>query len=72
MHSRQTQTTITQVKGSVIPGIPSYGVGIALGTLGAVIMPHNIYLHSALVQSRDVDQGDHRKESNPSGILCFN
>ena len=26
-----------------------------------MIMPHNIYLHSALVQSRDVDQSDHRK-----------
>ena len=24
----------------------------AVGILGAVIMPHNIYLHSALVQSR--------------------
>ena len=49
------------MEGSVIPGVPSYGVGIALGTLGAVINPHNIYLHSALVQSRDVDQSDHRK-----------
>ena len=25
---------------------------MAVGILGAVIMPHNIYLHSALVQSR--------------------
>ena len=50
-----------QVKGTLIPGIPSYGLNIAVGSLGAVIMPHNIYLHSALVQSRDVDQSDHRK-----------
>ena len=28
----------------------------AIGILGAVIMPHNIYLHSALVQSRKVDR----------------
>jgi manganese transport protein len=27
---------------------------IAMGILGATVMPHNLYLHSALVQSRDV------------------
>src|SRR5262249_24606254 len=26
----------------------------AIGILGATVMPHNLYLHSALVQSRDV------------------
>jgi manganese transport protein len=30
------------------------GLFIALGIIGATIMPHNLYLHSALVQSRDV------------------
>ncbi|XP_076455743.1 metal transporter nramp1 homolog [Babylonia areolata] len=29
-----------------------------VGIVGAVIMPHNIYLHSALVLSRDVDRRD--------------
>ncbi|XP_035998564.1 natural resistance-associated macrophage protein 2 isoform X1 [Fundulus heteroclitus] len=28
----------------------------AVGVVGAVIMPHNIYLHSALVKSREVDR----------------
>nr|XP_039254789.1 natural resistance-associated macrophage protein 2-like [Styela clava] len=28
----------------------------AVGIIGAVIMPHNIYLHSALVKSRDIDR----------------
>ncbi|KAL5006553.1 hypothetical protein ScPMuIL_015359 [Solemya velum] len=28
----------------------------AVGIIGAIIMPHNIYLHSALVKSRDVDR----------------
>ncbi|XP_023715760.1 protein Malvolio isoform X2 [Cryptotermes secundus] len=28
----------------------------AVGIIGAVIMPHNLYLHSALVKSRDVDR----------------
>ncbi len=29
---------------------------IAVGILGATVMPHNLYLHSALVQTRAVDQ----------------
>ena len=38
--------------------IPQYLSGaelyIAIGIIGATVMPHNLYLHSALVQSRDV------------------
>ncbi|XP_059823490.1 natural resistance-associated macrophage protein 2-like isoform X1 [Hypanus sabinus] len=30
----------------------------AVGIVGAIIMPHNIYLHSALVKSRKVDQSN--------------
>ena len=29
---------------------------IAIGILGATVMPHNLYLHSALVQTRDFDR----------------
>ena len=29
-------------------------IGQAVGVVGAVIMPHNFYLHSALVKSRDI------------------
>ncbi|MCJ8750174.1 hypothetical protein PDJAM_G00259510 [Pangasius djambal] len=38
----------------------------AVGIVGAVIMPHNIYLHSALVKSRQVDRANKRevKEAN--------
>nr|CAD7444530.1 unnamed protein product [Timema bartmani] len=38
----------------------------AVGIIGAVIMPHNLYLHSALVKSRDVDRtkSDKVKEAN--------
>lgn len=35
--------------------IPSEAVQPALGLVGAVIMPHNIYLHSALVLSRKIN-----------------
>ncbi|XP_029975078.1 natural resistance-associated macrophage protein 2-like isoform X2 [Salarias fasciatus] len=38
----------------------------AVGIVGAVIMPHNIYLHSALVKSREVDRSNRKevKEAN--------
>lgn len=39
-----------------VPGASDYAVEQAVGIIGAVIMPHNIYLHSALVQSRKVNR----------------
>lgn len=38
----------------------------AVGIVGAVIMPHNIYLHSALVKSREVNRNNKKdiKEAN--------
>lgn len=37
---------------------------IAIGILGATVMPHNLYLHSALVQSRNFgDSHIHKKEA---------
>ena len=33
----------------------------AVGVIGAIIMPHNLYLHSALVKSRDVDRRNKEK-----------
>lgn len=38
---------------SVLPSIDSSTIYVAMGVLGAVIMPHNIYLHSEVVQNRD-------------------
>ncbi|MGQ9494935.1 MAG: Nramp family divalent metal transporter [Thermoanaerobaculaceae bacterium] len=38
-----------------IPTVPGPGaLYLAIGMLGATVMPHNIYLHSALVQSRRI------------------
>jgi manganese transport protein len=31
---------------------------MALGIVGATVMPHNLYLHSSIVQSRDFDRSD--------------
>ncbi len=39
---------------------------IAIGIIGATVMPHNLYLHSALVQSRKLQKDD---PSIRSGIL---
>ncbi len=34
---------------------------IAAGILGATVMPHNLYLHSAVIQTRDYDESDEGK-----------
>lgn len=46
------------VKG-LIPSLPSEGaLYIAIGIIGATVMPHNLYLHSSLVQTRKFDRTD--------------
>jgi manganese transport protein len=32
---------------------------VAIGIIGATVMPHNLYLHSALVQSRQLQKDEH-------------
>jgi len=40
-----------------IPSIPNYSaLYIAIGIIGATVMPHNLYLHSSLVQTRKIDR----------------
>ena len=49
------------------PGFAESGmVVLAIGIVGATVMPHNLYLHSALVQSRKLQKDD---QSIRSGIL---
>ena len=39
-----------------VPSIPnSAALYIAIGIIGATVMPHNLYLHSSLVQTRRID-----------------
>ena len=41
----------------LIPSIPnSEALYIAIGIIGATVMPHNLYLHSSLVQTRKFDR----------------
>ncbi|XP_023126761.2 natural resistance-associated macrophage protein 2-like [Amphiprion ocellaris] len=57
------------LKGMFVPyceGCSPVQLTQAVGIVGAVIMPHNIYLHSALVKSREVDRSNKKevKEAN--------
>ena len=48
------------VEGWVVPTMQSWAILQAVSTVGAVIMPHNLYLHSGLVQSRKVNRAKPR------------
>jgi len=52
--------------GVCLPRVDSKTLVVAIGLLGAILMPHNIYLHSALVQSRQINRHSERevKEAN--------
>jgi manganese transport protein len=39
----------------IIPSVDGASILVALGMLGAIVMPHNIYVHSNVIQSRDWD-----------------
>src|SRR6266545_4297940 len=50
------------IASGIVPTLPGAGaLYLAIGILGATVMPHNLYLHSALVQSR-------RNPRTPAGI----
>ncbi|KAL3526845.1 hypothetical protein ACH5RR_011501 [Cinchona calisaya] len=41
--------------GVLVPKLSSKTIKEAVGVVGCIIMPHNVFLHSALVQSREID-----------------
>ncbi len=46
------------------PGFRKVGMAyVAIGIIGATVMPHNLYLHSALVQSRKLKKDEHSVRS---------
>jgi manganese transport protein len=51
------------VKGIILPTINSQSIYVAVGMLGATVMPHVVYLHSALVLPRRAELGhkDHHR-----------
>ena len=46
------------VKGFVPTALNHEALYIAVGIIGATVMPHNLYLHSALVQTRKISNDD--------------
>ncbi|CAG8509119.1 5015_t:CDS:2 [Cetraspora pellucida] len=48
-------------KGIIVPLVPSNAVVEAVALIGAVIMPHNLYLHSALVMTRRTNRNSKAK-----------
>nr|WNH25163.1 natural resistance-associated macrophage protein 5 [Fagopyrum tataricum] len=44
------------IVGLVVPKLNSKTIQQAVGVVGCIIMPHNVFLHSALVQSREIDR----------------
>ncbi|KAH7849702.1 hypothetical protein Vadar_021790 [Vaccinium darrowii] len=59
--------------GLLVPKLSSRTIRQAVGVVGCVIMPHNVFLHSALVQSRKIDpnkKGHVREALNYYSIEC--
>src|SRR6266536_2634830 len=56
----QTQPSFVEMgKALATPGFRKAGMlYVAIGIIGATVMPHNLYLHSALVQSRQLQKDD--------------
>ncbi|HWC95297.1 MAG TPA: Nramp family divalent metal transporter [Candidatus Sulfopaludibacter sp.] len=47
----------------LVPRLNGESLYIAIGILGATVMPHNLYLHSALVQTRNIGQTEAAKRT---------
>jgi manganese transport protein len=64
------------LRGVIVPEIHSSSIYLAVSMLGATVMPHVIYLHSALVQSRretvDREEHHHRKMELIDVLLAMN
>ena len=55
------------VQGVFVPSIPRGALNAAASLIGAIIMPHNLYLHSALVLTRNVNPKS-KREVNEANI----
>lgn len=48
------------VKGWVVPSFPSGSLLVVTSVLGAVVMPHNLFLHSEVIQSHEYNKRDEK------------
>jgi len=61
------------VRGVLVPTINSQSIYVAVGMLGATVMPHVVYLHSALVLHRkrpDPEHDRHHRRMELFDVLC--
>ncbi len=49
-------------RATIVPQISGRSILVAMGVLGAVVMPHNIYLHSNVILSRDWEGDEQTRE----------
>jgi len=66
----QTHPVLSEMAGAFVrPDLQQAGmIVVAIGIIGATVMPHNLYLHSALVQTRKVG----RDEASLRTAIKFN
>jgi manganese transport protein len=56
------QPSLIEIAGGLKPSLPDdSALYIAIGIIGATVMPHNLYLHSALVQTRKIGEDEESK-----------
>jgi manganese transport protein len=53
--------SVAEMATGLIPHLNQQSLYVAIGILGATVMPHNLYLHSALVQTRRIDASEASK-----------
>ncbi|WP_353721821.1 Nramp family divalent metal transporter [Dyadobacter sp. 676] len=62
-----SQPSLAGIMGGLVPKkeivTDSGMLYIAIGILGATVMPHNLYLHSSIVQTRNFKKDEHGKRS---------
>jgi manganese transport protein len=65
----QTQPSFSEMGLALVsPSLRQAGMTyLAIGIIGATVMPHNLYLHSALVQTRRLGKDERRQISPLAG-----
>jgi manganese transport protein len=54
---------LSDVVHGLVPHLSGRTLYVAIGILGATVMPHNLYLHSALVQTRRIGKSEQEKRT---------
>lgn len=58
-----SRPVLSELASGLVPRLTDESLYIAMGILGATVMPHNLYLHSALVQTRRIGRSDEEKRA---------